>query len=280
LEVVGFIVLKMDVPNKETDKLIKELVEYYNDIPSVHGVFIAGSLANSDIDIYSDVDLCIVFKDKHSLEVQWEDRLLTIDKFNKSVSHFEKTWGITRMISALYNKVDIPPIGLQVDYVYGILDEIEGLMCWTKHEIILDKTGQIKNNLYRNPESLPDYELNTRLVENSEMLPFYIYDAQKSLLRKDVTDFASQINKILNIYYFSKSVVENNILLGSKRTTKLFTPDELKLILSFYCITSQDEFNKFVNRIMNVVTESFQTAGLFENATSLKTNVSSVLDDN
>ena len=126
--------------NPVTDSVLKVL----ENSEDIEGVFVFGSMANQHRDAFSDVRLGIVAKNTADafakLTKSSESLLNAVGKPIQVEAHDQNK---IQDLSALYGKDTFPPIGLEVQLVYGQLRYLQEMLPYTDYEILIDTGGKL-----------------------------------------------------------------------------------------------------------------------------------------
>ena len=92
---------------------------------SVQGVYLSGSLAGAQRDVFSDIDLGIASRNspddfQAGLRAALDDHYL----YWTAAPLIERGWEHCQMVAALYGKSQFPPVGLEVDMAFSELQHV------------------------------------------------------------------------------------------------------------------------------------------------------------
>ena len=105
-------------------------------IPSVEGAFLSGSLVNEFQDKYSDIDLGIATKNSvKAFNNAFTLRQELLAAVGQPTHSLDRGWGHCKMIAALFNKSQFPPIGLEIDIIFSQLRYVSEQMPFSDYRI-------------------------------------------------------------------------------------------------------------------------------------------------
>lgn len=239
---------------KET---IKKLLKVATKYSYVEGIFLAGSLANKHADEYADIDICIIARDRKAYSKLWEKRMDFVNSVGNPISLNQRLWDKCSMIVALFSKKTLPPVGLDVDIVFGYLSQISHVMPWVPYRVIFDRSGKLKKHLKSRPSQIPSEEIKKRIIEELSWIPFAVYEAVKDLRRGDRYDFQGQLSRIRKLIFFLKGVEKKELILGTKRAINLMNTGEKRILDASY----EAEDIEMVKKLLGMLFASAEKIG-------------------
>ncbi|MFX1538816.1 MAG: hypothetical protein ACFFDI_31900, partial [Promethearchaeota archaeon] len=204
-------------------------------VSKVNGIFLSGSLANKNQDAYSDIDIGVTtknsLKDFEKVYASRHQIVRTVKGFSHSL---DRGWGNCKMIAALYNSTEYPPIGLEIDIIFSEIHHVKEQMPYAKYKVLFDASGELEELLSNIPQIRPKSDIRSELKQYFSSLPFYVYDAIKAHHRNDMFLCQNLLEEIRKMIYFVIALSNNRYVYGAKRAMQSMTQKEIQIIKDSY----------------------------------------------
>jgi len=164
-------------------------------------VFLFGSVAAKKNDDYSDIDIGIATKDTiKDYRKAYGLSASIFDAIGRRISLLEEEQEHTRMSSALFGRVEYPPLGLKVDLLFSQMKHLVDKMPHAADFIVFDRSGGLASLVEKHAKSKSKDDIVHKLKENLSEYPFFVYDVVRAFGRKDharVQSTAEQMRKAI-----------------------------------------------------------------------------------
>jgi predicted nucleotidyltransferase len=219
----------------DRESFVQSICAELKPCPYIQGIFLGGSLANDDLDAYSDIDLGVVSgNDEAESEAVFALRGRIVELPGPPVHAIERGWDHCRLIAALYGKSLFPPIGLELDVIFSQLQHIGEQMPYSDYRLLFDRNGLVAEALRSLPRGRPQADVLGELRGYVRSLPFWVHDAQKALRRGDLPQFQTLLDALRQALFSLAAARRDAVVYGSKRGFGFLSPDESAVVAFTY----------------------------------------------
>ena len=201
----------------------------------MEGVFLGGSLATARADECSDVDLGVVAgnteEECRNVYDLWPSLAQAL---GEPLVCLERSWENCRMVALLYGRADCPPRGLEVDVIFSRLEHVAEQMPHSPYRVLFDRTGRLADTLARTQTPLGTGEVVDDLRRQMLWFPFYVYDANKGLVRGDSLHVQSLLQQMREAIFFACACRQAAPVYGAKGATAVLSAEERSTVEASY----------------------------------------------
>jgi len=201
----------------------------------VEGAYVVGSMADETYDEYSDIDLYVVAREGHYVEVYGE-RFKFAQRVGDVLSTFEVEWPNCQMLGVIYRNY------VEIDICYTKLGQAEVFN--DRFKVVLDKSGQIERSLLKR-----EYPSDPR-TELKNQTEFALYNLLHAINMLHRGEYWSSIKQIETLRKRIISLVE--LLLNKeigeeyRRLESVFPAKAERNLRKSLCLYRQNDIRKSI----------------------------------
>jgi predicted nucleotidyltransferase len=215
--------------------------------PCVEGVFLGGSLANQDLDAYSDIDLGVATLNNAKAFAQvYTQRGQLSELAGEPLEVIERGWEHCKMIAALYGKANFPPIGLEIDIIFSPLRYAGEQMPHAPYRILFDRRGKLAPLLQLASQPQPSQDIQAELEQGMRTSLFYLHDAVKACRRNDPFQAQAMLEELRKLIYYAAARQCEAQVFGAKRADRYLNHAQQRIIARSYLENDEQTVHKLI----------------------------------
>jgi hypothetical protein len=162
----------------------------------------------------------------------------------KPVHTLEREWGHCQQVAALYNQVEFPPIGLEVDLTFSQVRYAHEQMPNREYAIVFDRTGKLAAALEKTSRRKAEETIGAELAAQMNGYPFLTHDALKAYEREEDFQLQSLLEEMRKAIFFAAGARFGGQVYGAKRAQYFLTAEEHQLIDESYQHPTKDTIRR------------------------------------